>query len=65
MPWPEEHGFRILDALQKGGILEVHIRERIRRIEREGSAWLEPLEAFLNDAILAGASEMPSCKFTA
>ena len=29
------------------------IRERIRRIEREGSAWLEPLQAFLNDAILA------------
>ncbi len=29
------------------------IRERIRRIEQEGSAWLEPLESFLNDAIFA------------
>ena len=29
------------------------IRERIRRVEKEGSAWLEPMENFLNDAILA------------
>jgi len=29
------------------------IRERIRRIEKQGSAWLEPMEDFLNDAILA------------
>ncbi len=29
------------------------VRERIRRIEREGSAWLEPMECFLNAAILA------------
>ena len=29
------------------------IRERIGRIEDEGSAWLEPMENFLNDAILA------------
>lgn len=29
------------------------IRERIRRIEKEGSAWLEPMENFLNAAILA------------
>ena len=29
------------------------IRERIRRIDREGSVWLEPIEAFLNDAILS------------
>jgi len=40
---------------KKGELLheKAGIRERIRRIEREGSAWLEPLEAFLNDAILA------------
>jgi DNA invertase Pin-like site-specific DNA recombinase len=40
---------------KKGELLheKTGIRERIRRIEREGSAWLEPLEAFLNDAILA------------
>jgi len=29
------------------------VKERIRRIEREGSAWLEPLESFLKDAIQA------------
>ena len=29
------------------------IRERIRRIEKQGSAWIEPMENFLNDAILA------------
>ena len=28
------------------------IKERIRRIEQEGSAWLEPMAAFLKDAIL-------------
>ena len=40
---------------KKGELLheKAGIRERVRRIEREGSAWLEPLEAFLNDAILA------------
>ena len=40
---------------KKGELLheKTGIRERIRRIERDGSAWLEPLEAFLNDAILA------------
>jgi hypothetical protein len=40
---------------KKGELLheKAGIRERIRRIERQGSAWLEPLEAFLNDAILA------------
>jgi hypothetical protein len=40
---------------KKGELLheKAGIRERIRRIEREGSVWLEPLEAFLNDAILA------------
>jgi len=34
------------------------IRERIRRIEQKGSAWLEPLEAFLNDAILAETTSL-------
>ena len=29
------------------------VKERIRRIEREGSVWLEPLESFLKDAIQA------------
>jgi hypothetical protein len=40
---------------KKGELLheKTGIRERIRRVEREGSAWLGPLEAFLNDAILA------------
>lgn len=40
---------------KKGELLheKTGIRERIRRIEREGSAWLEPMENFLNDAILA------------
>ena len=32
------------------------IRERIRRIEREGSGWIEPMQDFLNDAILAGTT---------
>ena len=40
---------------KKGELLheKAGIRERVRRIEREGSAWLEPMENFLNDAILA------------
>lgn len=52
---------------KKGELLheKTGIRERIRRIEREGSAWLEPLEAFLNDAILAEPSEVPSREFAA
>jgi site-specific DNA recombinase len=29
------------------------VKERIRRIEKEGSAWLEPMETFLKNAILA------------
>ena len=29
------------------------VKERIRRIERNGSPWLEPLESFLKDAIQA------------
>ncbi len=33
--------------LQKTGV-----KERIRSIEKEGSAWLEPMETFLKDAIL-------------
>jgi len=40
---------------KKGELLheKAGIRERIRRIDKEGSAWLEPMENFLNDAILA------------
>lgn len=30
------------------------IRERMARIERQGSAWLEPMESFLKDAIQGG-----------
>ncbi len=43
---------------KKGELLheKTGIRDRIRRIEREGSVWLEPLEAFLNDAILSGTT---------
>ena len=32
------------------------VKERIRRIGRAGSAWLEPMENFLNDAILTGTT---------
>jgi len=45
-------------ARKKGELLheKAGIRERIRKIEKEGSGWIEPMQDFLNDAILAGTT---------